>query len=55
MKELLIDFVRGHDKVEFALIAGLLLLTFIGSEQNIGARISLEYQAIGATMNNPSH
>ncbi|MGA7884272.1 MAG: Flp family type IVb pilin [Acidobacteriaceae bacterium] len=53
MKQLLRSFLRdqsGHDKVEFALIAGFLALLLIGGEKKLGNKIDKDYKAIGTTI-----
>lgn len=55
MKKLFVSFLRdqsGQDKVEFALIAALLALVLIGSEQKLGNKIDKDYKTIGNTITN---
>jgi Flp pilus assembly pilin Flp len=53
LKQLLRSFLgdqSGHDKVEFALIAGFLALLLIGGEKKLGNKIDKDYKAIGTTI-----
>lgn len=55
VKKLFVNFLRdqsGQDKVEFALIAALLALVLIGSEQKLGNKIDKDYKTIGNTITN---
>lgn len=54
MKPLFIRFLRdqsGQDKVEYALIAGLIALLLIGSERNLSSIIGAYFQGLGNTVN----